>query len=54
MKHPLRGFSFVYIAVLRVNVDAYALFGVNQGLYTFRGKDMRMSRKGRSLAEGFI
>ena len=44
---PYKGATALFI--LRVDVDAYTLFGVNQGLYTFGGKGVQ---KGRSLAEG--
>lgn len=42
---------FVHSALLGVDVDAYTLFGVNQELYTFWEKDMRIFRKRRSLTE---
>jgi hypothetical protein len=43
----------VYIALLgAVDVNVYTLLGVNQGLYSFGEKGMRISRRGRLLAEG--
>ena len=42
----------VHIVLLRVDVGAYTLFGVNQGLYNYIPLGEGIPRKGRSLVEG--